>query len=326
MVKERKGKQKTTLGGAGDVRGRAFADMLGSILETACGIYIVPEELQIRFSVALVGDMSRDTLGTVLDELPVAATIALNEELGERGVFLTDAPTASALVAAVSSREPDAERTLSEEDINVLHDVFGPIVHAFSAACEETIGRPFGTIENIELSDPVSRERIAGQLPEALSRATISVTIGKDASGKMAFILPVNLMEVLAETATLPQESSGSSGPKAQTYEHVELKQSKVASAKPHELRETSMENIDLILDIQLKLTARLGQVEMPVGEIMELAPGSVIDIDRLVDEPVELVVNDRLIARGEIVVVQENFGIRITEIISPKDRIKSLR
>jgi flagellar motor switch protein FliN/FliY len=85
------------------------------------------------------------------------------------------------------------------------------------------------------------------------------------------------------------------------------------------------MENIDLILDIQLRLSARLGQVEMQIGEIMKLTPGSVIDIDRLVDEPIELVVNDRPIARGEIVVVQENFGIKITEIISQKERIRSL-
>jgi len=91
-------------------------------------------------------------------------------------------------------------------------------------------------------------------------------------------------------------------------------------------MSEQSIQNMDLILDIQLRLTARLGQMEMPIGEIMRLAPGSVIDIDRFVDEPVELVVNDRPIARGDIVVVQENFGVRISEIISPKDRIKSLR
>jgi flagellar motor switch protein FliN len=96
-------------------------------------------------------------------------------------------------------------------------------------------------------------------------------------------------------------------------------------ASKPQESVE-QVKNIDLILDIQLKLTARLGQMEMPVSEIIKLSPGSVIDIDRFVDEPVELVVNDRPIARGDIVVVQENFGIRISEIISPKERIQSLR
>jgi flagellar motor switch protein FliN/FliY len=97
------------------------------------------------------------------------------------------------------------------------------------------------------------------------------------------------------------------------------------AASEPQSTAE-QVENIDLILDIQLRLTARLGQMEMPVSEIIKLSPGSVIDIDRFVDEPVELVVNDRPIARGDIVVVQENFGIRISEIISPKERIQSLR
>jgi flagellar motor switch protein FliN/FliY len=98
------------------------------------------------------------------------------------------------------------------------------------------------------------------------------------------------------------------------------------ALAQPPAAPERPAENIDLILDIQLRLTARLGQMEMPVSEIMKLTPGSVIDIDRFVDEPVELVVNNRPIARGDIVVVQENFGIKIIEIISPTERIQSLK
>jgi len=71
---------------------------------------------------------------------------------------------------------------------------------------------------------------------------------------------------------------------------------------------------------------ARLGRVEMPVGEILALGPGSIVDVGRLVDEPVELLVNDKLIARGDVVVVDERFGLRITEIVSPEQRIESLR
>ncbi len=110
-------------------------------------------------------------------------------------------------------------------------------------------------------------------------------------------------------------------------YERAELQQEDSnAYSQAAGAREPSIENIDLILDIQLRVNARLGQVEMPIGEILKLAAGSVIDIDRFTDEPVELVVNDRLVARGEIVVVQENFGIRITEIVSKEERIESLR
>ncbi|GMW00690.1 MAG: hypothetical protein AMXMBFR84_18270 [Candidatus Hydrogenedentota bacterium] len=83
--------------------------------------------------------------------------------------------------------------------------------------------------------------------------------------------------------------------------------------------------NIDMVLDIKLTATARLGRVEMPIGEVLTLGPGSIIEVGHSVDEPVELMVNDKLIARGDVVVVDEKFGLRITEIVSPAERIESL-
>lgn len=84
--------------------------------------------------------------------------------------------------------------------------------------------------------------------------------------------------------------------------------------------------NLDMILDIRLVVRARLGHIEMPIGEILSLGPGSIIEVGRTLDEPVDLLVNDKLIARGDVVVVDEKFGLRITEIVSPRERIESLR
>lgn len=84
--------------------------------------------------------------------------------------------------------------------------------------------------------------------------------------------------------------------------------------------------NLDMVLDINLVATARLGRIEMPIADILALGPGSIIEVGHLVDEPVELLVNDKLIARGDVVVVDEKFGLRITEIVSPRERIESLR
>ena len=84
--------------------------------------------------------------------------------------------------------------------------------------------------------------------------------------------------------------------------------------------------NLDMVLDIRLRATARLGSVELPLGDVLSFGPGSIIDVGRLVDEPVDLLVNNKLIARGDIVVVDEKYGLRITEIVSPRERIESLR
>jgi flagellar motor switch protein FliN/FliY len=84
--------------------------------------------------------------------------------------------------------------------------------------------------------------------------------------------------------------------------------------------------NLDMVLDIGLIATARLGHVEMPIGDILKLGPGSIIEVGHMVDEPVDLLVNGKLIARGDVVVVDEKFGLRITEIVSARERIESLR
>ncbi len=97
------------------------------------------------------------------------------------------------------------------------------------------------------------------------------------------------------------------------------------SSAEDEGQRDIS-ENLEMILDIRLDATARLGSVEMPLQDILSLGPGAIVEIGHSVDEPVELFVNGKLIARGDVVVVDERFGLRITEIVSQRERIESLR
>ncbi len=85
-------------------------------------------------------------------------------------------------------------------------------------------------------------------------------------------------------------------------------------------------ENLDVVLDLELTAAALLGGVEMQLGQILSLTPGSIIEMDRPVDEPIDLLVNDKLVARGEVVVVDEKFGVRITEVVSTQERIELLK
>ena len=77
-------------------------------------------------------------------------------------------------------------------------------------------------------------------------------------------------------------------------------------------------ENLDLVLDVELNATLRFGQRQLPLREILDLSSGSVVELDRQVDEPVELVLDGRVIARGEAVIIDGNYGMRITEILHP--------
>lgn len=84
--------------------------------------------------------------------------------------------------------------------------------------------------------------------------------------------------------------------------------------------------NLQMILDIPLRVTVELGRTKMPVNELLNLGQGSVIELSKLAGEPMEVLVNDKLIARGEAVVVNEKFGVRLTDIISTKERVEQLK
>lgn len=82
---------------------------------------------------------------------------------------------------------------------------------------------------------------------------------------------------------------------------------------------------LDMLFDIPLGITVELGRTEMKIRKILELGPGAVIQLDKLAGEPVDILANQKLIARGEVVVIEENFGVRITDIISPGDRLSKM-
>lgn len=91
------------------------------------------------------------------------------------------------------------------------------------------------------------------------------------------------------------------------------------------QLNDTGQRNLDMLLDIPLQVTVELGRTNRTVEEILEYSQGSIIELDKLAGEPVDIFVNQKLIAKGEVVVIDENFGVRVTDIVSQKDRLMKL-
>lgn len=87
-----------------------------------------------------------------------------------------------------------------------------------------------------------------------------------------------------------------------------------------------TMQNLDVILDIPVTIAMEVGRSSISIRNLLQLNQGSVIELDRLAGEPLDVLVNGTLIAHGEVVVVNEKFGIRMTDVISPSERIKRLR
>jgi flagellar motor switch protein FliN/FliY len=83
---------------------------------------------------------------------------------------------------------------------------------------------------------------------------------------------------------------------------------------------------LDRLLDVPLNMDVELGRTRMTIQDLLALGPGSIIELDKVAGAPLDILVNDRLLARGEAVVVNDKFGVRITDIVSPQERIQRLR
>lgn len=115
----------------------------------------------------------------------------------------------------------------------------------------------------------------------------------------------------------------------AMAQEAAVKSESPVQTVTPPAIAETNAtqnSNLDRIVDIPLVLSAQLGNTRMLIKDLLQLGPGSIVELDKLAGEPLEVLVNERLVARGEVVMVNEKFGIRLTDVISPSERVKKLR
>ena len=126
----------------------------------------------------------------------------------------------------------------------------------------------------------------------------------------------------MAEDTNQEEEPVKDEGAGETAVEEKEGVAEEEASGKADEVKEA---NLDLILDIPLSVTVELGRSKMLINDLLQLGQGSVVELTKLVGEPLEVLVNDKLVARGEVVVVNEKFGVRLTDIVTPMERVKSL-
>ncbi len=112
-----------------------------------------------------------------------------------------------------------------------------------------------------------------------------------------------------------------------------EQEESEAAAVAPDILQESSgvegsieNEKLDVILDIPVSLSMEVGRTQIPIRNLLQLTQGSVVELDRLAGEPLDVMVNGTLIAHGEVVVINEKYGIRLTDVMSPHERIQKLK
>jgi flagellar motor switch protein FliN len=108
-----------------------------------------------------------------------------------------------------------------------------------------------------------------------------------------------------------------------QTDDNTQAEEEKTEAVASND--DNTAREIDFILDIPLELSVELGRTKMLVNDMLQLGQGSIVELNKMAGEPLEIFINRKLVARGEVVVVNEKFGVRLTDIVSPMERVKSL-
>src|SRR5699024_4593570 len=151
----------------------------------------------------------------------------------------------------------------------------------------------------------------------AATTASVIETIDEEANRITG--QPTIERETYADTALTTQTSKQQEEPQylGQAIDSsATVQQASFSEFEPVEMSGKSQQNLDLLLDIPLQITVELGRTKQKLQDILELDAGSIVELDKLAGEPVDVLVNSKLIAKGEVVVIDENFGVRITDIV----------
>ena len=137
-------------------------------------------------------------------------------------------------------------------------------------------------------------------------------------------VAEVNMQQPMMDQPVMQQPMYAQ--PQQYQQQPMNVQQAQFTEFTQPSLKQTEARNLNMLLDIPLQVTVELGRTKRSVKDVLELVSGSIIELDKLAGEPVDILVNSRLIAKGEVVVIDENFGVRITDILSKADRLNNLR
>jgi len=260
----------------------------------------------------------------VTERLPEAKLLA--GLFGEHLVFQTSLMDgeSGALAAAVPVDESDLFLHLAgAENPGGTGEVPDPLIDTISAAFDEAVrelavegGCPFSCNPLLDSVRPLDEE----WFHETFPGATVAVRTQFEVAAPGRMPSSVYLFYSDAFVELLETEVFMAAG-----EDNVNVRPAGFQNLTPGR-HQGEPRNLDLLLDVGLTVRVELGRTSLRVQEVLELGPGSVVELDKLAGEPVDLLVNERLFARGEVVVIDENFGVRVTDIVSAQERIHALR
>ncbi|MDR4199126.1 flagellar motor switch phosphatase FliY [Bacillus altitudinis] len=251
----------------------------------------------------------------------------------------------------------NADPSLSEIHLSAVQEamnqMMGSAATSMSTVFNKKIDISPPRVELLDVKEGEGTDRIPAE--EMLVKVSFRLTIGELIDSNIMQLYPITFAKDLIAELTDPAEEEpvqeapqsapepqqaapqAQSGPMQQSA--PPKRQAKPKPAEPVNVAPVEFEafsepqhttsqlgNLDMLMDIPLSITVELGRTQRSVKEVLELSAGSIIELDKLAGEPVDILVNKRIVAKGEVVVIDENFGVRVTDILSQSERLSNLK
>lgn len=266
-----------------------------------------------------------------LGELQLSAVQeAMNQMMGSAAtsmstIFNKKVDISPPSISLLNLHEGEGEESIPEQELLIKISFRLTVGDLIDSNIMQLIPLQFGKQLVAELMNPPQPEEKPAQQPIQQSPAP-QMSEGQQSPPQPANQPPVqqpvyaeSSMSMPARPTSEPMHIGGHSAAQANVETAV------FSSFQSPQLGEQEARNLNMLFDIPLQVTVELGRTNRNVKDILELTAGSIIELDKLAGEPVDVLVNNRLVAKGEVVVIEENFGVRITNIASPADRLKNL-
>jgi flagellar motor switch protein FliN/FliY len=303
--------------------GETFTEATKSVVSMLVGADVSMTQLEMR-------KVGLDEFNTMDFDKGILCSASFTKKYEGEVFLLFSMEVGTTLVDMMLGGEGKASEDIEEDGLDALSETMNQIMGSSCQTFSENLGETV-SFENV-FSKKVDLKNLSDEDKEFLKSenfllTTYEISVGEAANGVMYILLTEDLAEKMKEIGSVAVVEEEVAPPPVIEMANdpapapvIESGSSSSESASQH-----IGGNIDLLLDIELPVVVRMGRTEMPLAEVLKLAPGSLIELDKNADDPIDLIINEKRVAKGEVVIVDGNFALRITEISSKAERLKSL-
>ncbi len=303
--------------------------MAGELSQALTGL--LGHEASVNFS--RISEINSTDLASSLDSSYLFTTLKGSGGVDGTAFLLTKEKDSSIIADLLIGQDgTNAPEKMTELHLSAFGEVAHQIAEVFTKGGKELVGsKALWEVMNTMAVNPDGAVQQLSKIASTWTVFSFAVFVQDLISSDLLFCIPGPIVARIVSGPGKPAASMSAGN--IQSGVSNTNTQSRVGGAVMQQLENEfsgsarpTGGNIGLLLDVPLKLTVELGRTTKLVKEILALAPGSVVELDKLAGEAVDILVNEKLIAKGEVVVIDENFGVRITEIINPEERLTAVQ